>query len=34
VRAGTTVAAGAAPAVADAVPAPLVAAEAVPRDQG
>ena len=34
VRAGTPVAAGAAPAVADAVPAPVVAAEAVPRDQG
>jgi translation initiation factor IF-3 len=34
VRAGTPVAAGSAPAVADAVPAPVVAAEAVPRDQG
>ena len=34
VRTGTPVAAGAAPAVADAVPAPVVAAEAVPRDQG
>jgi translation initiation factor IF-3 len=34
VRAGTPVAAGAAPAVADAAPAPVVAAEAVPRDQG